>query len=128
VAEAYGKLGQSNQGLEILGAALILICQNEEHAWEAELYRRQGELYLRRIVPDSRQAERCFHRALMTAKQQHARSWQLRAAMSLSRLWYQQGQRQQALRVLEEAYHWFMEGFDTQDVQTAKALLQEFRR
>jgi predicted ATPase len=126
VAEAYGNLGQSDQGLEVLGTALALVDTNEEHVWEAELYRRQGELYLQQIVPDRSPAERCFRRALTIAQQQHAKSWELRAAMSLSRLWHRQGQQQAALRLLQEVYHWFTEGFETQDVRTARALLQEF--
>jgi predicted ATPase len=94
------------------------------HGYEAELYRLKGELLLRQAVPDGTQAEACFQQALAIARRQQARSWELRAAMSLARLWQQQGKQGEARQLLEEVYGWFTEGFDTADLQEAKALLE----
>ena len=91
----------------------------------AELYRLQGELLLRQAVPDARQAEACFQQALAVARRQQAKSWELRAAMSLTRLWQRQGKRAEARELLRPIYGWFTEGFDTADLQDAKALLDE---
>ena len=92
---------------------------------EAEMYRIKGELLLRQPVPDAPQAEACFQQALAVARRQQARSWELRAAMSLSRLWQQQGKRAEARELLAPIYSWFTEGFDTPDLQEAKALLED---
>jgi len=89
----------------------------------AEAYRLQGVLLLQQAVPDTAQAEACFQQALTIARRQQAKSWELRAAMSLSRLW-QQGKRAEAYELLAPIYHWFTEGFDTADLQEAKALLE----
>ena len=91
--------------------------------WEAELSRLQGELLLQLPSPDVPQAEACFQQALDVARRQQAKSLELRAALSLSRLWQQQGQRQAARELLAPIYGWFTEGFDTPDLQEAKALL-----
>ena len=91
----------------------------------AEAYRLQGELLLRQAAPDAAQAEACFQQALAIARRQQAKSWELRAAMSLSRLWQQQGKRAAAHELLAPIYGWFTEGFDTADLQEAKALLDE---
>ena len=91
----------------------------------AEAYRIKGELLLRQAVPDASQAEACFQQALAIARRQQAKSWELRAAMSLGRLWQQQGKRQEACELLAPIYGWFTEGFDTADLQEAKALLEE---
>ncbi len=93
--------------------------------FEAELCRLQGELLLVRAVPDVPGAETCFQRALDLARSQLAKSLQLRAAMSLSRLWQQHGKQEEARRLLKEIYGWFAEGLDTPDLQEAKALLEE---
>jgi predicted ATPase len=89
----------------------------------AEAYRLQGELLLRQATPDAAQAEACFQQALAVARRQQAKSWELRAAMSLSRLWQQQGKQAEARALLAPVYGWFTEGFDTADLQEAKALL-----
>jgi predicted ATPase len=89
----------------------------------AETHRVQGELLLRQVVPGASQAEACFQQALALARRQQAKSWELRAAMSLSRLWQQQGKRTEAYDLLAPVYGWFTEGFDTADLQEAKALL-----
>jgi len=102
-----------------------------EEGCQAELYRLKGELLQSRVTrreaevsPSySQEAEECFQQALAVAQRQQARSWELRAAMSLSRLW-QQGKRQEAYDLLAPIYHWFTEGFDTADLQEAKALLE----
>jgi predicted ATPase len=97
--------------------------KNGERWWEAELYRLTGELLLRQGDPEA-QAEAHFHHALNTARRQQAKSLELRAAMSLSRLWQQQGQRNEARELLAPIYGWFTEGVDTADLQEAKALLE----
>jgi predicted ATPase len=91
----------------------------------AEAYRLQGALLLRQAVPDASQAAACFQQALAIARRQQAKSWELRAAMSLSRLWRQQGKRTEAYELLAPVYGWFSEGFDTADLQEAKSLLEE---
>jgi predicted ATPase len=85
-------------------------------------------LWLRQLPPDTAQADACFQQALAIARQQQARSWELRAALSLSRLWQQQGKQDEARELLTPIYGWFTEGFDTADLQEAKALLEEFAR
>ena len=125
LAEAYGNSGQVEAGLGVLAEALAVVETTGERRDEAELYRLQGELLLRQAVPDAPQAEACFQQALAMARRQQARSWELRAAMSLSRLWQQQGKRAEAYELLAPIYGWFTEGFDTADLQEAQALLAE---
>jgi predicted ATPase len=84
-------------------------------------------LLLRQAVPDAAQAEACFHQALAVARRQQAKSWELRAVMSLSRLWQQHGMREEAYALFAPIYGWFTEGFDTADLQEAKTLLEELR-
>ena len=95
-----------------------------ERYWEAEIYRLKGEQLLQQAVPDAPQAEACLQQALAIACRQQARSWELRAAMSLSRLWQCQGKRAEARQLLAEVYGWFTEGFDTADLRDARALLE----
>ena len=95
-----------------------------ERLHETKLYRLKGELLLRQVVPDAPQAAACFQQALDVARRQQTRSWELRAAMSLSRLWQQQGKRAEARALLAPIYGWFTEGLDTADLQEAKALLE----
>jgi adenylate cyclase len=125
LAEAYGQAAQPEAGLTLLAEALTLVATTEERWWEAELSRLTGALQLQLPIPDVPQAEACFQRALDVARQQQAKALELRAAMSLSRLWQQQGQRTKARQLLAGIYRWFTEGFDTADLQTAKALLEE---
>jgi len=99
-----------------------------ERWWEAELYRLQGELMLRQTIPDAAQAEASFQHALTVACRQQAKSWELRAAMSLARLWQRQGKRAAAHELLAPIYGWFTEGFDTADLQEARELLEELAR
>jgi predicted ATPase len=131
LAGAYGKACQAEEGLTLVEEALALVDNNGERWPEAELHRLKGELLLQQAaevglkpgLPD--QVETCFRHALDVAHRQQAKSWELRAAMSLSRLWRQQGKRGEARQLLAEIYGWFIEGFDTADLQEAKALLQE---
>jgi len=134
LTEAYGKTGQVEEGLNLLAEALAVVDQIEERFYEAEIYRLKGELTLKSIVKTSQnksqvslgsEAEECFQKAIEVARQQQAKSLELRAVMSLSRLWQQQGKKSEARQMLAEIYGWFTEGFDTKDLQEAKALLQE---
>jgi predicted ATPase len=93
--------------------------------WEAELYRLKGELLLHYAEAQPGEAEACFQQALTVARRQQAKSLELRAAMSLTRLWQHQGKRTEAHQLLAEVHGWFTEGFETQDLQDAKTLLEE---
>jgi class 3 adenylate cyclase/predicted ATPase len=132
LAEAYGKAGQAKEGLVVLAEALTVVDKSGERFYEAELYRLKGELTLQRgKLQDSRsqdteaEAEGCYLKAIDVARRQQAKSLELRATMSLARLWQQQGKKTEAHRLLSEIYGWFTEGFDTKDLQEAKALLEE---
>jgi predicted ATPase len=125
LATVYRNSGQAETGLRVLAESLAVMDTTEGRRNEAELYRLKGALLLQQAVPDAPQAEACFQQALTVARQQQARSWELRAAMSLSRLWQQQGKRDDARELLAPIYGWFTEGFDTADLQEAKALLDE---
>jgi predicted ATPase len=130
LAAAYAKAGRAEQGLAVLSEALALVDKTGTHVIEAELYRLKGELTLLSTVhgPKSqvaKEAEEHFHKAIEIARRQQAKSWELRAATSLARLWQQQSKQAEAHRMLFEVYHWFTEGFDTKDLQEAKALLEE---
>ena len=97
----------------------------KERWCEADVHRIAGDIVLTAREPDAAKAEACFERALSVARQQQAKSWELRAAMSLARLWRDQGKVQQARELLAPVYGWFTEGFDTRDLKEAKALLEE---
>jgi predicted ATPase len=125
LAEAAEHVGQVEEGLRLLAEALTAFEASGRGDMLAETYRLQGELLLRQDVPDAAQAEACFQQALAVARRQQAKSWELRAAMSLSRLWLQQGRNKEAHDLLAPIYDWFTEGFDTADLQEAKALLAE---
>jgi predicted ATPase len=124
LAEAYGRIEQAEEGLHLLAEALADVDHTGVRVYEAEMYRIKGELLLQQAIPDAPQAEACFQQALAVARHQQARSWELRAAMSLSRLWQQQGKRAEARKLLAPTYRWFTEGFDTPDLQEARALLE----
>jgi len=123
LAEAYGQAGQAEEGLSALAEALVSVDNTGQRSWEADLYRLKGELLL--MQGDDAEAEASFHKAIQVARQQDAKSWELRATMSLSRLWQEQGKREEARQLLAEIYDWFTEGFDTSDLREAKALLEE---
>jgi len=130
LAEAYGRAGQVAEGLRLLAQALTVVRTTGEQVYEAELYRLQGELLLapgdsgpRPTGPREADAEVRMQQALAVARRQQAKSLELRAALSLARLWQQQGKRAEARELLAPLYGWFTEGFDTADLQEAKALL-----
>jgi predicted ATPase/DNA-binding winged helix-turn-helix (wHTH) protein len=127
LADAYGKCGQAEAGLRVLAEALAMVHHHGDHYYEAELYRLKGVSFLLRAVPTEQEAEADFRQALDVARQQHAKAWELRAAMSLSRLLQNQGKRAAAHQLLASIYDWFTEGFDTADLQEAKALLDALR-
>ena len=122
-AEAYWKAGRPADGLPLVGEALAEVQQRGWRFWEAELHRLRGELLRQHDIGNEEEAERCFRRAIDIASRQQAKSLELRAATSLSRLLQGQGRREDGRRVLAEVYAWFTEGFDTADLKDAKALL-----
>jgi len=153
LAEGYGKRGQAEAGLELLGEALALVDKTGERSHEAELYRLKGELtlQLKQVKGKSRaslkqasdksktshnkaeatnpqaeaDAEACFHQAIDIARRQQAKSLELRAVTSLARLWHQQGRTAEARRRLAEVYEWFTEGWNSADLREAQSLLKE---
>jgi adenylate cyclase len=126
LAQAYGQHGESTAGLERLDEALALAAHNVMDSWwEPELHRLKGVLLLTQSPANHAEAETCFLAALDIAQRQQAKAWELRAAMSLSRLWQQQGKREKACQLLAPIYDWFTEGFDTADLQEARGLLAE---
>jgi predicted ATPase len=124
LAQACGQAQETESGLKALSMASALAEQTEERYYEAELHRLKGQLLLQQSSANQSEAESCFHKALDVAQHQSARSWELRAATSLARLWQSQGKRQDAYDLLALVYNWFTEGFDTADLQDAKALLE----
>ena len=125
LAEAYGKGEQGEKGLKVLAEAEAGAHRTGEWFHEAERHRFKGELLLRHLPDTQPEIEACFHKAIEIAQKQHAKSWELRAATSLARLWQQQGKQAEARDVLAPVYNWFTEGFDTKDLQEAKELLEE---
>jgi predicted ATPase/class 3 adenylate cyclase len=123
LADIADHLGSTDEGLEALAEAHTLTEQHEERWWEAEVYRLRGVLLLRQPGTPLAEAEVWLQRALDVARRQEAKALELRAAMSLSRLWQQQGKQTAAHELLAQVYDWFTEGFDTADLQEAKALL-----
>ena len=123
--EACRNAGQIEEGLEVTAEALALVEETGERHFEAELYLRRGELLLLE-GDDQIEAQNCLRRAIQIARRQQAKSWELRAAMLLYRLWEGLGKREKARQLLAETYGWFNEGFDTQDLQQAQSLLEEY--
>jgi predicted ATPase len=151
LAEAYKRTGRAEEGLRMLGEARIAMYKSAERFYEAELYRLRGELLLQHalerdgartartdtsIVAEVEpiwmprassllaEVEGCFHQAIAIACHQRAKSLELRAAISLGRLWQQQGKRAEAYKLLARVYGWFTEGFDTQDLREARTLIE----
>jgi predicted ATPase len=124
-AEVSGHAGQPEEGLRLLAEALAHVDTTGERFYAAEVYRLKGELLLRQAIPDAAQAETCLCHALDIARHQQTKAWELRVAVSLARLWQQQGKQAEARELLTPIYGWFTEGFDTADLQEAKALLEE---
>ena len=123
LADVCDRLGHSEDGLQALAEAHTLVEQQEERCWEAEISRLRGVLLLRQPGTPQAEAETWLQRALDVARRQEAKALELRAAMSLSRLWQQQGKQAEARALLASVYDWFTEGFDTADLQEARALL-----
>ena len=127
LAEAYAELGQFDDAWRCISEALTAIDTTKERWFEAEVNRIAGEIALKSPEPDAAKAEAYFGRALVVARAQQAKSWELRAAMSMARLWRDQGKRDAARDLLAPVYGWFTEGFDTLDLKEAKALLDELQ-
>jgi predicted ATPase len=125
LAAAYAQLGQFADARRSIDEAMTAINKSRETWYEAEVNRIAGEIALRSPEPDTAKAQEYFEHALSVARQQQAKSWELRAAMSVARLWRDQGKVQQARELLAPVYGWFTEGFDTRDLKEAKALLEE---
>jgi len=125
LAGAHAELRQFDNAARCIGEAMTTLETTKERWHEAEVNRIAGEIALLPPESDIAKAEAYFERALAVAREQQARSWELRAAMSMARLWRDQGKPQQALELLAPVYGWFTEGFDTRDLKDAKALLAE---
>jgi predicted ATPase len=123
LTRAYAELGQFDDAWRSITDAMTAVETNKERLWEAEVYRIAGEIAVKSPEPDTAKAEAYFERALAVARQQQAKSWELRAAMSMARLWRDQGKLDKARDLLAPVYGWFTEGFDTLDLKVAKALL-----
>ena len=126
--EAHLAAGQAEAGLAVVAEALALVQETGAKYEEAEIHRLKGELLLDPPGADPTQAEACFQHALSVARRDGARSWELRAAVSLARLWLRQGKWAEARDLLAPIYGWFREGFDTQDLREARALLEQMSR
>jgi predicted ATPase len=125
LAIAYAKLGQHDDAWCRIGEAMAAVETTKEKWCEVEIHRTRGEIALMSPERDAAKAEACFERALAIARSQQAKSWELRAAKSMARLWRDQGKRDEARELLAPVYGWFTEGFDTLDLKQAKALLDE---
>ena len=125
LAKAHAELGQIGDAWRPLEEAMAVTEATGESWYEAELYRMAAEVALLEPKPDVAKAEAYFNRSLDVARKQQAKSWELRAAMSMARLWRDQGKRDEARDLLAPVYGWFTEGFDTLDLKEAKALLDE---
>src|SRR5262249_16875545 len=123
LTEVHGMIGEPEAGLTVLTEALAHADNTGERWYEAELHRLKGELLLQQHLDNQAEAETCFQQAITIAQNQQAKSFELRTATSLAKLWQQQGKRQEAHDLLAPVYHWFTEGFDTADLIEAKALL-----
>lgn len=131
LGEVYAKMGEQEQGRKAPAEARAIVDKTGERCWEAELAWLEGELTLLSTRPSQElsfpEAESSFHKALEVARRQEAKSLELRAATSLARLWQSRGKQAEARDLLAPVYDWFTEGFDTKDLQEAKALLQKLK-
>jgi predicted ATPase len=125
LARTHAELGQFEEAWRCIGEAMTAVETTKEKWCEAEVHRVAGEIALKSPEPDATKAQAYFERALAVARAQQAKSWELRAAMSLARLWRDQGKPQQARELLAPVYGWFTEGFDTRDLKEARTLLDE---
>ncbi len=133
LAESHGNFGQADEGLRILAEVSMTVDKTGEHRWDSELHRLKGEFLMasegkrhrdEHAEERSTKAEACFHQALDVSRAQQAKSLELRAATSLARLWQSQDKHQEAYDLLAPVYDWFTEGFDTADLQEARAMLE----
>jgi predicted ATPase len=127
LATAYGELGRYDDAWRSIDQAMQTLETTKERWFEPEANRMAGEIALRSPKPDPANAQSDFERALAVARQQQAKSWELRAATSLARLWRGQGKVQEAREQLAPVYGWFTEGFETRDLQEARAMLNELQ-
>ncbi len=125
LAKAYAELSQFDDAWRSINEVITAVQATKETLCEAEVHRVAGQIALLSPEPDVAKAEAYFERALAVARQQQAKSWELRAATSLARLWRDHGEVQPARELLAPVYDWFTEGFDTRDLKDAKALLDE---
>jgi tetratricopeptide (TPR) repeat protein len=123
-ADAYRHLGEADEGLKMISEAQIFMQKRNEYSWEAEIHRLKGELLLIKGL-NGPKVEQHYQRAIDVARRQKAKFWELRAVMSLARLWNKLGKKKEARKRLAEIYNWFTEGFDTQDLKDAKVFLEE---
>jgi predicted ATPase len=128
LAETLHRSAKTAEALDALAEAVAIVAETEERWWEAELHRQKGELLLSLTASNAPEAEACYRSAITVAQRQSAKMLELRAAMSLARLWRDQGKSTVAHDLLAPLYSWFTEGFDTRDLQEAKALLNELGR
>jgi predicted ATPase len=127
LARGYADLGQFDDAWRSIGEAISAMETTKERWCEAEVYRTAGEISIKSPKPDAQKAEAYFERALVVARQQQAKSWELRAAMSMARLWRDQRKREEARELLAPVYGWFTEGFDTLDLKRRKHCLPSWR-
>jgi predicted ATPase len=125
LARVKAELGEFDDACRSMGEAMRAIETTKEKWFEAEANRVAGQIALLSLEPNEAKAQLYFERALQIARQQQAKSWELRAAMSMARLWRDQGKKEQARDLLAPIYGWFTEGFDTRDLKDAKALLEQ---
>jgi predicted ATPase len=125
LAKGYGEIGEPGQGLTLVDEVLTDVERTSEYEMKAELLRLKGQLLLLQTQSNSAEAEQWFRTAIDVARDQQAKSWELRATTSLSRLLASQHRRDEARKLLAEIYNWFTEGFDTPDLKQAKALVEE---
>ena len=127
LAMAYAEVGQFEDAWSCIDQAMMTAERTKERWSDAEVHRVAGEIALKLPEPDATKAEGSFELALAVAREQQAKSWELRAAMSMARLWRDQGKRHQAHDLLAPVYGWFTEGFDTLDLKEAKSLLEQLK-
>jgi predicted ATPase len=125
LARANAEVGQFDDAWRCIDEAMAVVKTTGETCFEADIHRVAGAIALKLPQPDAAKAEVYFERALAVARGQHAKSWELRAAMSMARLWRDRGKRDEARNLLAPVYGWFTEGFDTMDLKQAKAILDE---
>ena len=127
MARAFADVGKLDDARRCIAEAMTAIEATKQEWCEAEVHRSAGEIALLSPKPDATKAQACFERALAVSRAQQAKSWELRATMSMARLWRDQGKRRQAHDLLAPVYGWFTEGFGTLDLKQARALLEQLK-